>query len=327
MNRGDDMSLRRIVVLVLILCCAGRLQPARAQDFTHETAAQRDARMSWWRDARFGMFIHWGAYAVAAGTYKGERIPGIGEWIMSRGHIPIPDYEEFVHRFNPTRFDPAEWVRIAKDAGMKYMVIVEASRRVRHLRLEGLALRHRRCDAIQAGRAQGAGTGGPSRGPQVRRVLLDHGLAPPRRPGPERNRIQFPHLEQSRFRSLRRDVHEAAAQGAAHAVSRDRRALVRWRMDRRLERRPRTGSLRLRPRDPPAPHREQPGGAERAGPERPEPGGSGRAGRLRDPGAAGAPPRASRRRLGNLHDDERHLGLQVVRRRLEGHAHPAPHAA
>src|SRR5256885_527959 len=123
MNRGDDMSLRRIGVLVLSLCCASRLHPARAQDVTHETPAQRDARMNWWRDARFGMFIHWGAYAVAAGTYKGERIPGIGEWIMSRAHVPIPDYEEFVHRFNPVRFDPDEWVRIAKDAGMKYIVI------------------------------------------------------------------------------------------------------------------------------------------------------------------------------------------------------------
>jgi len=117
------MSLRRIGVLVLSLCCASRLHPARAQDVTHETPAQRDARMNWWRDARFGMFIHWGAYAVAAGTYKGERIPGIGEWIMSRAHVPIPDYEEFVHRFNPVRFDPDEWVRIAKDAGMKYIVI------------------------------------------------------------------------------------------------------------------------------------------------------------------------------------------------------------
>src|SRR5438270_9601420 len=117
------MSVRRIVVLVLILCCAGRSQPVRAQDLAHETPAQRDARMAWWRDARFGMFIHWGAYAVAAGTYKGERIPGIGEWIMSRAHVPIPDYEEFVHRFNPVRFDPDEWVNVAKDAGMKYIVI------------------------------------------------------------------------------------------------------------------------------------------------------------------------------------------------------------
>src|SRR5437660_8906908 len=88
-----------------------------------ESPAARDARMAWWRDARFGMFIHWGAYAVAAGTYKGERIPGIGEWIMSHAHVPIPEYEDFVHRFNPVRFDPDAWVRIAKDAGMKYIII------------------------------------------------------------------------------------------------------------------------------------------------------------------------------------------------------------
>jgi len=88
-----------------------------------ETPAQRDARMAWWRDAQFGMFIHWGAYALPAGTHKGERVAGIGEWIMSRAHIPIPEYEEYVHRFNPTRFDADEWVRIANDAGMKYIII------------------------------------------------------------------------------------------------------------------------------------------------------------------------------------------------------------
>src|SRR5439155_1364246 len=103
----------------LVLLAAMMQAPAPAP----ESPAQRDARMAWWRDAQFGMFIHWGAYAVPAGTYNGERIRGIGEWIMSRGHIPIPDYEKYVHSFNPTRFDANEWVRIAKDAGMKYIII------------------------------------------------------------------------------------------------------------------------------------------------------------------------------------------------------------
>ena len=53
-----------------------------------ETPEERDARMAWWREARFGMFIHWGVYAVPAGTYNGKQIPGIGEWIMNRGKIP-----------------------------------------------------------------------------------------------------------------------------------------------------------------------------------------------------------------------------------------------
>ena len=117
------MSANRILVLIPLLCTVSVARPAPAQDFTQEPAAQRDARMAWWRDAQFGMFIHWGAYAVPAGTYNGERIAGIGEWIMSRAHIPIPDYEQYVHRFNPVQFDADEWVRIAKDAGMKYIII------------------------------------------------------------------------------------------------------------------------------------------------------------------------------------------------------------
>ena len=87
--------------------------PVRAQDYTKETAAQRDARMAWWRDARFGMFIHWGLYAVPAGTYHGERAPNIGEWIMNNAHIPIPEYEQFAKRFDPVQFDADAWVRIA----------------------------------------------------------------------------------------------------------------------------------------------------------------------------------------------------------------------
>jgi alpha-L-fucosidase len=86
-------------------------------------STDRDSRMAWWRDARFGMFIHWGLYAVPAGDYKGTRSKEIGEWIMSWANIPRAEYETFAPRFNPVKFDAAQWVRIAKDAGMKYIVI------------------------------------------------------------------------------------------------------------------------------------------------------------------------------------------------------------
>ena len=97
--------------------------PAMAKDLWKETKAERDARMEWWRDARFGMFIHWGLYAIPAGEWNGKPIKGIGEWIMDRANIPVEDYEPLAKKFNPTKFDAAEWVRIAKDAGMKYIVI------------------------------------------------------------------------------------------------------------------------------------------------------------------------------------------------------------
>jgi len=91
--------------------------------YADETPAERDARMRWWRDAKFGMFIHWGVYAVPAGTYEGRRIGGIGEWIMNRGRIPCARYQEYAREFNPVKYDPDAWVRLAKEAGMKYIVI------------------------------------------------------------------------------------------------------------------------------------------------------------------------------------------------------------
>lgn len=79
--------------------------------------------MAWWRYAKFGMFIHWGVYSVPAGTYDGEKIDGIGEWIMLRGRIPIAEYRAYAEDFNPTQYDPEAWAKLAKEAGMKYMVI------------------------------------------------------------------------------------------------------------------------------------------------------------------------------------------------------------
>ena len=93
----------------------------QAQDFTKETKDQRDARMSWWRDARFGLFIHWGLYAVPAGEWNGKT--SHGEWIRTTAQIPLEEYDKFIHNFNPVKFNADEWVRMAKDAGMKYIVI------------------------------------------------------------------------------------------------------------------------------------------------------------------------------------------------------------
>ena len=69
------------------------------------------------------MFIHWGVYSVPAGTYKGEQIPGIGEWIMSKAHIPVAEYQQYARQLNPVKYDPDAWVRMAKDAGMKYIIV------------------------------------------------------------------------------------------------------------------------------------------------------------------------------------------------------------
>ncbi len=88
-----------------------------------ETPAQRDARMAWWREARFGMFIHWGLYSIPAGTWNGKQIPGIGEWIMNTASIPVADYKALAKQFNPTAYSAHDIVALAKSAGMKYIVI------------------------------------------------------------------------------------------------------------------------------------------------------------------------------------------------------------
>jgi alpha-L-fucosidase len=86
-----------------------------------ETEQEKDKRMAWWREARFGLFIHWGLYAIPAGEWKGEA--NHAEWILTTAQIPVKEYEKFAPRFNPAKFNPKDWVKAAKDAGMKYIVI------------------------------------------------------------------------------------------------------------------------------------------------------------------------------------------------------------
>jgi len=91
---------------------------------TTESKSEKDARMEWWREARFGMFIHWGVYSQWGGVYHGhQQARGGAEWIMNRCKIPVAEYQERAKSFDPVKYDPDAWVKLAKEAGMKYIVI------------------------------------------------------------------------------------------------------------------------------------------------------------------------------------------------------------
>lgn len=118
MQEGPAVSLNlvamRIIYLVAILAAAGAA-------LSREVTLQKDSRLDWWRNARFGLFIHWGLYSIPAGEWKGSK--NHAEWIRETARIPLEEYENFVNQFNPVKFDADKWVRMAKDAGMKYIVI------------------------------------------------------------------------------------------------------------------------------------------------------------------------------------------------------------
>jgi alpha-L-fucosidase len=88
----------------------------------YNPSKEEQQRISWWRDAKFGMFIHWGLYSQIAGYWKNQKVTG-GEWCLKMHKLPIEDYRNLAKYFNPVNFNADEWVSIAKSAGMKYMVI------------------------------------------------------------------------------------------------------------------------------------------------------------------------------------------------------------
>lgn len=121
---------KKILPISVLFCCTLTLSGMKPADKTvsktellKKTEQMRDERMQWWREAKFGMFIHWGVYSVPAGTHNGVQINRAGEWIMNRGKISVAEYQEYAKQFNPVKYDPDAWVRMAKEAGMKYIVI------------------------------------------------------------------------------------------------------------------------------------------------------------------------------------------------------------
>lgn len=114
---------------VLSAVCAALLFSAtpglRAADAVvdPESPAAKARRLEWFRHDKFGLFIHWGLYSIPAGYWKGQRSPGIGEWVQHRLRIPVAEYAQLARWFNPIRFDADAWAQLAVDAGMKYVVI------------------------------------------------------------------------------------------------------------------------------------------------------------------------------------------------------------
>ncbi|HUT24280.1 MAG TPA: alpha-L-fucosidase [Sumerlaeia bacterium] len=110
-----------LLVVSVLTSCSG-IPLLQADDPLERAEKNREERMAWWEEARFGMFIHWGLYAVPGGYWKGRQHRGWSEWLMASG-IQAEEWRKLAPQFNPVKFNADEWVRIAKDAGMKYIVI------------------------------------------------------------------------------------------------------------------------------------------------------------------------------------------------------------
>ncbi len=119
--------LRRILPWVVSLSLAGPLlaaeNAATGQAAVRPYDAAQQQRLAWFQQARLGLFIHWGLYAIPAGHWPGRESTSQGEWIMLQENIPSAEYEQLATVFNPVKFDAKAWVALAKAAGMKYLVI------------------------------------------------------------------------------------------------------------------------------------------------------------------------------------------------------------
>lgn len=88
-----------------------------------ESMKTHNQRIQWWRDAKFGMFIHWGVYSLPGGEWRGKRVSGYAEHLMRKEKISRQEYLKIANQFNPIQFNADEWVRNAKKAGMNYLII------------------------------------------------------------------------------------------------------------------------------------------------------------------------------------------------------------
>ncbi|MCU0858734.1 MAG: alpha-L-fucosidase [Pontiellaceae bacterium] len=150
MKKNKVSSILPLVLVCVQLFSTAGVSAQNTMPLIVETEEQHDRRMAWWRDAKFGMFVHWGLYAKAAGTWNGEAPAKDrdqrGEWIQNAMNIPAADYAALAETFNPVEFDAEKFVELALESGFKYIVITAKHH-------EGFAMYHSKaspfniCDA------------------------------------------------------------------------------------------------------------------------------------------------------------------------------------
>src|SRR5437763_5148269 len=115
--------MKRALVSLMIAAALVAAGAAQAPQAPKAPDPAKEKRLEWFRDVKYGMFIHWGLYAIPAGEWHGKRCLGLGEWLMNRCQVPVKEYEQLARQFNPVKYRADEWVQLAQDAGMKYIGI------------------------------------------------------------------------------------------------------------------------------------------------------------------------------------------------------------
>jgi alpha-L-fucosidase len=129
--------MRKINVVLILLCAISQISFGQSKEDTYpklhfeewkQMNQSKEETSEWFKDSKYGMFIHWGLYSIPAGVWKGKKIhemrsPHVAEWIMHAAEIPREEYAQLAKEFNPAKFNADEIAKLAKDAGMKYLVI------------------------------------------------------------------------------------------------------------------------------------------------------------------------------------------------------------
>jgi len=120
--------MKLFFLYLILLVVPGIMQAEDVPKNWEKMNSSKQKSLNWFNDAKYGMFIHWGLYSIPAGVYKGKKMeemgrPQVSEWIQLVAKIPRDEYSKLAKEFNPVDFDADQIVKLAKDAGMKYLVI------------------------------------------------------------------------------------------------------------------------------------------------------------------------------------------------------------